>query len=378
MLPFSGLGGDGTATVLGGGSGGGMTNPMTAVGDIIAGSAPIVGGLATPARLAAGSAGYILRVVGGTPAWRELFDPGPGAARPGAASTREGQWYWSTDAAAGLELAVCTHQGGSTYAWVTVPYGVTSTGVALVQAADAAAGRAVIFPDPAGPFSTADFLYTAGGNAGGVGYVEPSLGPGTSLVFAVHKRAEVGGGVHVIMTHISNYGAPVTGWYSHIWSTGSWTLTLTGLGGWEILDWATLSLGRHVVAMSLRTTTGSTVELWVSIDGAAPVSRGTVTGTYAPPTTGDDLFVGRSNVGGFERPNTVADLYAVMVTSTAVSNADLQVLSAATGTLPTVATGTVTFHLNIPGDLAPGYRFIRPTVGAWLIGVMGSLGRRMA
>lgn len=125
-------------------SGGGMTNPMTAAGDLIAGIAPIVGGLATPARLAAGSAGYILRVVGGTPVWRELFAPGLLAARPAAAAAREGQWYWSTNAAAGLELAVCTHQGSGVYAWVTVPYSVTATGVALVQAADAAAAQTAL------------------------------------------------------------------------------------------------------------------------------------------------------------------------------------------------------------------------------------------
>lgn len=128
--------------------GGGMTNPMTAAGDIIAGSAPIVGGLATPARLAAGSAGYILRVAGGTPAWRELFAPGLLAARPAAAAAREGQWYWVTDAAVGLELSLCVHKGGGTYAWVTVPYSVTATGVALVQATDAAAAQAALGFDP--------------------------------------------------------------------------------------------------------------------------------------------------------------------------------------------------------------------------------------
>jgi hypothetical protein len=123
--------------------GGGMTNPMNAVGNLIVGGA-VVGGIATPARLAAGSAGYILRVVGGTPAWRELSAAGLGGDRPNPVATREGQTYWSTDAAAGLELAVCTHQGSGVYAWVTVPYNVTATGVALVQAADAAAARLAI------------------------------------------------------------------------------------------------------------------------------------------------------------------------------------------------------------------------------------------
>ncbi len=120
-------------------SGGGFANPMTTIGDLIAGKA---GG--APDRLAAGSAGYILRVVAGQPTWRELFSPGLLAARPAAAAAREGQWYWATNAAPGLELAVCSHQGGATYAWVTVPYGVTATGAALVQAATAAAARSAL------------------------------------------------------------------------------------------------------------------------------------------------------------------------------------------------------------------------------------------
>ena len=150
--------------------GGGMANPMNAVGNLIVGG-PVVGGIATPTRLAAGSAGYILRVAGGTPVWRELFDPGLLAARPDAAATREGQWYWATNAAAGLELSVCTHQGGGTYAWVTVPYGVTATGVALVQAANAAAARAAIsaaeaVSQPAYDFTSSTGLTTFLGSAG--------------------------------------------------------------------------------------------------------------------------------------------------------------------------------------------------------------------
>jgi len=142
--------------------GGGMVNPMTAVGNLIVGGA-VVGGIATPAPLAIGTAGYILRVVGGTPAWRELFAPGLLAARPAAAAAREGQWYWVTNAAAGLEMSLCVHKGGGTYAWEVVPYAVTATGVALVQAADAAAAQAALFdvPMPISGF-TAD-----GGTAGG-------------------------------------------------------------------------------------------------------------------------------------------------------------------------------------------------------------------
>lgn len=102
--------------------GGGMANPMTAVGDIIVG-ATVSGGVAAPARLGAGPSGFVLRSVGGTPAWRELSASGLAGNRPSAIATREGQLYWSTDGAAGSQLAMVVHKGGTTYDWEILPYG---------------------------------------------------------------------------------------------------------------------------------------------------------------------------------------------------------------------------------------------------------------
>lgn len=117
----------------------GLANPMSATGDLIVGGAS---GAAT--RLPIGSTGYVPRVIGGTVAWRELSAAGLLADRPAAAAGREGQEYWATDAAAGLELSRCIHKGGATYAWEVVSYGVTATGVALAQAASATAAAAAI------------------------------------------------------------------------------------------------------------------------------------------------------------------------------------------------------------------------------------------
>ena len=125
------------------GGGGGMANPMTTVGDIVVGDT-VSGGVAAPARLGAGASGYILRSVAGTPAWRELSAAGLGGVQPNAIATREGQTYWATDAAAGQQLSICLHHGGAAYAWETLAYGVTATGAAVVQAANAAAARAAI------------------------------------------------------------------------------------------------------------------------------------------------------------------------------------------------------------------------------------------
>lgn len=54
----------GSAGVLVGGGSGGMANPMTAVGDLIRG-----GTSGAPTRLAAGTNGHILTLVGGVPVW---------------------------------------------------------------------------------------------------------------------------------------------------------------------------------------------------------------------------------------------------------------------------------------------------------------------
>lgn len=66
---------DGTLVVPGGG-GGGMSNPMTAVGDIIKG-----GTAGAAERLAIGTAGHVLKVVSGAPAW--AAEAGGGGSTPG-------------------------------------------------------------------------------------------------------------------------------------------------------------------------------------------------------------------------------------------------------------------------------------------------------
>jgi hypothetical protein len=106
-----------------------MANPMTTVGDIVVGDT-VSGGVAAPARLGAGASGYMLRSIAGIPAWRELSAAGLGEDRQVAAANREGQTYWSTDAAAGSELAMCVHKGGATYAWEILAYGAPGLPVA--------------------------------------------------------------------------------------------------------------------------------------------------------------------------------------------------------------------------------------------------------
>ena len=236
------------------GGGGGMANPMTTVGDIVVGDT-VSGGVAAPARLGAGASGYILRSVAGTPAWRELSAAGLGDDRPNAVATREGQTYWSTDAAAGSELAMCVHKGGATYAWEILAYGApglpsggTSTDVltgddawtpridvvfggivdqigsepegtgivadgagdvrttsadvsAVLAAADAAAARAALGAAPAGP--TGVGLGGLSVSVGPAGTSGPTGGKGWTLAACIYV-ASVGGGAVRCLWSCSN------------------------------------------------------------------------------------------------------------------------------------------------------------------------------
>lgn len=243
---------------------------------------------------------------------------------------------------------------------------VTATG------ADLGAVRALLFPDPAGPFSTSDYL----GGATTTGVVEPRLGPSRALAFSLYKRTNVLGQAHVVITHIDNYGAPSRGWFLHFWSTGDMAFTLVGMSGvFSLGNWDSLSVGRHVFAINFFDT-GAGIQGRYSVDGGAIQTTATRTGTYVPPTTADTLWMGRSAEGGYERPMTCADLYQIIATSTSVSDADLILLSAASGEFPTVATGTVSYSFSVPRDLIPGYTRVRSSTGGWTIIVNNRIGRR--
>ena len=145
------------------GAGGGMANPMTAVGDIVVGDT-VSGGVAAPARLGAGSSGWILRSVAGTPAWRELSAAGLGSLRPNPVATREGQTYWSTDAAAGAQLSMCVHKGGTTYAWELLAYGAPGLPLAT------GAGEVPLSTGAGNTYAAANFGDEVGAAiAGGIG-----------------------------------------------------------------------------------------------------------------------------------------------------------------------------------------------------------------
>lgn len=154
---------------------------LTAHGDILyatdGGAADVV--IAT--RLPAGSAGYILRSIGGTPTWRELSSSGTLASRPACAAGREGQEHWATDGATGLQRTRCVHQGAGTYAWTYVAYDVTAAGSAIARTDVSAAPDGGVLTVAGG---VPQWAASAGGLPSGTGLVTVSSGTGGVLAAA--------------------------------------------------------------------------------------------------------------------------------------------------------------------------------------------------
>lgn len=108
--------------VAGGGAAGGLSNPMTAAGDIITGAAS-----GTPQRLAAGSNGHILTLVGGQPAWAANAGAGsPTVAIPVAVSDE------TTDLTAGSNKVTFRMPYAFTLSAVRASLRTAATGAALV------------------------------------------------------------------------------------------------------------------------------------------------------------------------------------------------------------------------------------------------------
>lgn len=108
------------------GGGGGMTNPMTTIGDIIIG-----GSSGTPARLPAGTDTYVLTMVSGSPAWAAAggggltnWTDGLNTSAPNA--TVPVAYLEATNAATNVDAAIVTKGNGAFM--LQVPDGTTTGG----------------------------------------------------------------------------------------------------------------------------------------------------------------------------------------------------------------------------------------------------------
>lgn len=313
-------------------TGGVLDTPLAlAAGDIVIG-----GALGVPAVLAAGSAGYMLRMIGGAPVWRELSASGLLADRPAATAGREGQEYWSTDAAAGLELARCVHKGGGTYAWEVVSYGVTATGVAVAQAASEAAGRTALgLGTPTslaaqarlatllrrGPMAMRSTGSSGTASTGATSDATPDIALSTSGVAVVYA-AQAGG-----------YSGQVLA-QSGVWATRGWYLTAQGSelrinlmqGSLITVDLASVvgTVGWHAVAWSLPAD-GLTVRY--SVDGAAVTTAtpSTTPLTAVSRAAGDTVYVATNGSG----TGTTCGVAYLALWESILADGDLTTLSTA-------------------------------------------------
>lgn len=313
-----------------------LDTPLTlAAGDIVVG-----GALGVPSVLSAGTNGYILRVSGGSPVWREISAAGLAANRPTAIAGREGQEYWSTDAAAGLELSRCVHKGDGNYAWEVVAYGVTATGVALAQATDSGAARTALgLGTPTtlaaqaraeaqrrrGPLAmrfptSSDYVSTANTT----GTTTPSLGLSTSGVIVVYS-SQAGS---YSSSYILHSGVNATrGFFLAVSSaTGGDDLLIRSMSSSGNVDaWITgfvSTVGWHAVAFSIPAN-GLTVRY--SLDGAAVATAtpGTTPWPFTSRLAADAVTIGSDAAG----TGCGVPLAYIALWSSVLSDADLVTLS---------------------------------------------------
>lgn len=302
------------------GGGGGMLNPMTAVGNLIVGGA-VSGGIATPVPLAIGTGGYVLRSVAGNPAWREISAAGLLKDRAAAAAVREGQTYWATNAATGQQLSICLHKGGATYEWENLAYDLAPWTATPARAS-------LAFPAPGS--------YT---DTGWVGYptgVGPNFGTGCSLVM-LFWPAVLPASLKIVAARdsamhlrIGDYGdRGQFGFYYPSIGTTSFPLDCT----------FTADNQPHVLAFSV---TGGNVRS--SFDGG--VVQATACGAATAPTTENFSISCLANTVAY--PCFELEQMEFRTYSTVLSDADLvaagQSAVRTSGILPTL-TGTLSFSL---------------------------------
>lgn len=334
-----------------------------------------VGGVAE--RLALGANGYVLTSDGTDAAWAAA-----GGAPSGAAGGDLGGSYPNptvTDltiaseargdllrrgASAWQRVAVGTNgqvltSDGTDPVWAT-PGGGTPTWLALY-------GASALYLGGESAFGWAQADYVTASAAAAV----PAFGPGQSLVVCVYPGATPTG-VEMVACHAS--GASNRGWLldfgRNAGSRQQCGLYLFGLnGGTGVqLTGSEFTIGvAYVIAITIK----ADKSVRYSVNGAAVATIAALAGTYVPPTGGDtyDLGSTRAFVSlASYYPLTSALVGEVRTYATEISDADLVAACAGrtTGTIPDVATGTVSTRF-LPSDFAGGRRVKAQTGVTWIL-----------
>lgn len=223
--------------------------------------------------------------------------------------------------------AVWATPGGGTPAWLAL-YGAS----ALYMGGDAAFG-----------FAQADRLSASAAAAA------PAFGPGQSIVVVLYPGATPTGS-EIVAAHTTASAA--RGWYLSLGSNaGARTrvgVFLAGLaaGSETSLAGSEAAAGAaYCIAICIK----ADKSIRYSVNGAAVATVSALAGTYAAPSSADTLRLGGpTEFSPAFYPTTSALIGALRCYSTEISDADLVAACAdrALGTIPTVATGTVTHDFS--------------------------------
>lgn len=197
--------------------------------------------------------------------------------------------------------------------------------------------------DSAFGFAQADRLSASAAAA------SPAFGPGQSIVIVLYPGATPTGS-EMVIAHTT--AAAARGWYV---SLGSNAGARTRVG----LFFAGLAAGSETSLTGSEAAAGSPYAIAItvkadksirySVNGGAVQTVAALAGSYTAPTSADTLRIGSpSEFAPTYYPLTSALVAAIRCYSTEISDADLVAACAdrALGTIPTVATGTVTHDFS--------------------------------
>lgn len=197
----------------------------------------------------------------------------------------------------------------------------------------------------------------------------PEFGPGQSLVVCLFPKATPSTD-EVVVSHKTS--SILRGWYLSIGANAAARrqvgMVLYGLNGSAVFFFPSSDFtvgSAYVIAITVK----ADKSLRYSVNGGAVQTIAALAGTYAAPTSADTFDLGSPR--GYSPslwPVTSALIGEIRTYSTEISDADLVAACAGrtTGTIPDVATGTVTTRF-LPQDFAGGVRVKAQTGVTWIL-----------